>query len=70
MPNKVHIVRAYYATYVMTSILSANTTELNILYGYEEQDERLHPDKPSIPIPKEYAVHRNYFDREMCMSKE
>ena len=58
MPNKVHIVRAYYATYVMTSILSANTTELNpLLYGFEEEDERLHPDKAIRPIPEEYAVN-------------
>ena len=35
---------AYYATNVITSILSANTTELNsLLYGFE--DELLHPDK-------------------------
>ena len=55
---KAHIVRAYYATYVMTSILSANTIELNpLLYGFEEEDERLHPDKAIRPIPKEYAVH-------------
>ena len=58
MPNKAHIVRAYYATYVMTSILSANTTELNpLLYGFEEDDERLHPDMAIRPIPEEYAVH-------------
>ena len=55
---KAHIVRAYYATYVMTSILSANTTELNpLLYGFEEEDERLHPDKAIRPIPEEYAVN-------------
>ncbi|KAK7085414.1 hypothetical protein SK128_014520, partial [Halocaridina rubra] len=31
---KVHILRAYYATYVMTSVLSENNTELNLLlYG-------------------------------------
>ena len=55
---KAHIVRVYYATYVMTSILSANTIELNpLLYGFEEEDERLHPDKAIRPIPEEYAVH-------------
>ena len=56
MPNKAHIVRAYYAPYVMTSILSANTIELNtLLYGCEEEDERLHPDQAIRPIPEEYA---------------
>ena len=55
---KVHILRAYYATYVMTSILSANTTELNpLLYGFEEEDEPLHPDNAIRSIPEEYAVH-------------
>ena len=55
---KVHILRAYYATYVMTSILSANTTELiPLLYGFEEEDEPLHPDNAIRSIPEEYAVH-------------
>ena len=49
----VHIIRPYYAT----SIISANTTELNpFLYGFEEEDEPLHPDNAIRPIPKEYAV--------------
>ena len=48
---KAHILRAYYATYVMT-----NTTELNLLlYGFE--DELLHPDKASRHISEEYAAH-------------
>ena len=57
MQNKAHIVRAYYATYVITSILSANTTELNpLLYGFKEEDERLHPDKAIRPIPEECTL--------------
>ena len=42
----------------MTSILSANTTVLNpFLYGFEEEDEPLHPDNAIRPIPEEYVVH-------------
>ncbi|KAK7086900.1 hypothetical protein SK128_000804 [Halocaridina rubra] len=42
---KVHILRACYATHVMTSALSENSTELNpLLYGYDEEDELLTPD--------------------------
>ena len=55
--TKAHILRAYYATYVMTTILSADQDKLNpFLYGFEEENELLLPDMAVRPIPKEYAV--------------
>lgn len=55
---KVHIRRAYYATYVMTSVLSENKTEFNpLLYGYDEEDELLTPDRGFRSIPTEWTVY-------------
>ncbi|KAK7072864.1 hypothetical protein SK128_004652, partial [Halocaridina rubra] len=55
---KVQILRAYYVTYVMTSVLSENNTELNpLLYKYDEDDELLTPDMGSRSIPEEWAVY-------------
>ena len=54
---KAHILRAYYGTYVLTTIQSDNRTMLNpLLYGYVEEDELLLPDMAFKCVPEEYAV--------------
>ncbi|KAK7047507.1 hypothetical protein SK128_019870, partial [Halocaridina rubra] len=55
---KVHILRGYYATYVMTSVQSENNTESNpLLYRYDEEDELLTPDMGFRSIRDEWAVY-------------
>ena len=75
---KAHILRAYYGTYVLTTIQSDNRTMLNPLsYGYVEEDELLLPDMAFKCVPEEYAVQLLWmldllemWDRQMCVSKE
>ncbi|KAK7066656.1 hypothetical protein SK128_024467, partial [Halocaridina rubra] len=55
---KVHILRAYYGTYVMTSVLSENNIELNpLLYRYDKEDELHTPYMNFRSIPEEWAVY-------------
>ena len=54
---KVHILRAYYATHVMASLLSENNTELNpYMYGYVKEDELLTPDMGFRSILEEWVI--------------
>ena len=55
--TKYHILRAYYATYEMISILSRDKITLNpVRYGFQEIDDLLIPDKALRYIPEEYAL--------------
>ena len=57
---KAHILRAYYGTYVMTTILSEEKVVLDPLaYGYVAENELLLPDMSVQPVPEEYAVQCN-----------
>ncbi|KAK7074632.1 hypothetical protein SK128_015964 [Halocaridina rubra] len=55
---KIHILRAYYATNVMTSVQSQNSTKLNpLLYAYDEEDDLLNPEIGFRSIPEDWTAY-------------
>lgn len=53
-----HIMRSFYTTYQMTSLMAPCPILLNPLsYGYEEVEEELKPNVGLNPIPEEFAIH-------------
>ena len=65
---RAHIMRAFYITNRMNSLLLTNWTLLDpVHYGYEEIDEMVLHDTGENPIPEEFAVVCNCIK---CSSKK
>lgn len=56
--TRFHILRAFFANYLMDTLLSPKADSLEVtLYGAQETDKMLIPTNVKHPITEEYAVH-------------
>ena len=54
-----HILRSFYATYQMISLLAEPNTLQPTSYGFKEDDDLLVPEIGTCPIPEEYVMQCN-----------